>query len=228
MQCGFGDGDPHSILHHVVREPLSDAKATPTLILLHGYGSDEKDLFPIAHYLPKHYRVICARAPVDLGGGRYAWYAIDMYSRPIAHDEAEAILAQKKLVKFIKAIQKKYNLPKNKIRLAGFSQGGIMCMQVGLNHPALVDGVAVLAGRILNNVERKFKPSRDLEKLNIWIAHGTKDFVIGVDQARRAYNFLKSHGLKVRYEEYENAGHEIHQEMLLDFIRWLENSNGLQ
>jgi phospholipase/carboxylesterase len=64
-------------LHHLVRAPKIILDKNPLLLLLHGYGSNEEDLFSFASELPEEYYVISARAPYDMGFGSYAWYAIN-------------------------------------------------------------------------------------------------------------------------------------------------------
>jgi len=64
-------------LHHLVREPKVKLDNNPAIILLHGYGSNEEDLFSFATELPDEYYVISARAPYDMMYGSYAWYAIN-------------------------------------------------------------------------------------------------------------------------------------------------------
>ncbi|MBQ0768295.1 MAG: phospholipase, partial [Bizionia sp.] len=63
-------------LHHVVRESSLQENA-PLLILLHGYGSDENDLFSFATELPKELCIISARAPYPMEPYGNAWYAIN-------------------------------------------------------------------------------------------------------------------------------------------------------
>ncbi len=64
-------------LHHLVREPKIKKDKNPLLLLLHGYGSNEEDLFSFASELPEDYYVVSARAPYDMMYGSYAWYAIN-------------------------------------------------------------------------------------------------------------------------------------------------------
>jgi phospholipase/carboxylesterase len=74
-------------LHYLIREPkikkdaLGNAEQSvaknPLLLLLHGYGSNEEDLFSFATELPDDYFIVSARAPFDLMYGSYAWYAIN-------------------------------------------------------------------------------------------------------------------------------------------------------
>jgi phospholipase/carboxylesterase len=64
-------------LFYIIREPKIKLEKNPLLLLLHGYGSNEEDLFSFASELPDTYYVVSARAPYDLMYGSYAWYAIN-------------------------------------------------------------------------------------------------------------------------------------------------------
>ena len=64
-------------LEYKIREPKIKLDKNPLLLLLHGYGSNEEDLFSFATELPDEYYIISARAPYDMQYGSYAWYAIN-------------------------------------------------------------------------------------------------------------------------------------------------------
>ena len=64
-------------LEYVVRQPKITTENPPLLILLHGYGSNEHDLFSFAEELPQELLIVSARAPYDMGNGGHAWYAIN-------------------------------------------------------------------------------------------------------------------------------------------------------
>jgi len=61
-------------LEYKIREPKIPTDNPPLLILLHGYGSNEDDLFSFAPELPEEFLIISARAPLTLGVDSYAWY----------------------------------------------------------------------------------------------------------------------------------------------------------
>ena len=63
-------------LEHIVRQPKTPQSEPPLLIMLHGYGSNEEDLFSFAQELPDELLIVSARAPLSLGFGSYAWYTI--------------------------------------------------------------------------------------------------------------------------------------------------------
>ena len=59
-------------LYHIVRHPKQKIENPPLLILLHGYGSNEEDLFSFAEELPKELLIISIRAPYEIGYNSYA------------------------------------------------------------------------------------------------------------------------------------------------------------
>src|SRR5436190_18070577 len=65
------------VLHYLVREPKIKSGPKKAIILLHGVGSNEKDLFSLADQLPDDFLVICPRGQFTLGPGRYAWFNVD-------------------------------------------------------------------------------------------------------------------------------------------------------
>ena len=66
-----------SDLQYLVRQPKGIVENPPLLILLHGYGSNEQDLFSFAEELPDEFLIISAQAPLPMGSGSYAWYSIN-------------------------------------------------------------------------------------------------------------------------------------------------------
>ena len=66
-----------SNLQYIIREPKIASKNPPLLILLHGYGSNEHDLFSFAEELSKDLLIVSAQAPISIGNGGYAWYSIN-------------------------------------------------------------------------------------------------------------------------------------------------------
>ena len=64
-------------LHYLMRGPKVASAKPPLLLLLHGVGSNEADLFSFADQLPDEYLVVSARAPITLGPESYAWYQVD-------------------------------------------------------------------------------------------------------------------------------------------------------
>ncbi|MEP2277858.1 MAG: phospholipase, partial [Maribacter sp.] len=64
-------------LEHIIRPSSLTDKKPPVLFMLHGYGSNEEDLFSFAPELPEELCIIAVRAPYILQPYGYAWYAIN-------------------------------------------------------------------------------------------------------------------------------------------------------
>ena len=65
------------LLEYLIKKPTDNSAKPPLVIMLHGYGSNEQDLFSFAHELPSEMLIVSARAPLSLGFGSYAWYSIN-------------------------------------------------------------------------------------------------------------------------------------------------------
>ena len=63
------------LLEHNYR-PSSLSENVPAIIMLHGYGSDENDLFSFASELPETYAIIALKAPIPMQPFGNAWYQI--------------------------------------------------------------------------------------------------------------------------------------------------------
>ena len=123
-------------LEYLIREPKIKLDKNPLLLLLHGYGSNEADLFSFASELPEEYYVISARAPYDLQYGSYAWYAINFDANENKfsdHDQAK--LSRDAIVKFIDEVIANFPINETEITLLGFSQGAILSQAIALSYP---------------------------------------------------------------------------------------------
>jgi phospholipase/carboxylesterase len=208
------------VLHYLVKHPKTESSETPLLILLHGVGSNEKDLFSFASQIPDNFLVISARAPFELGDGRYAWYEVDFSSgKPVVNND-KAEQSRKTIIQFIAQLKEKYQFDSKQIYLCGFSQGAIMSYSVGLTRPDLIKGIAVMSGRVLEEIKPLVKTNEQLKQLKVFVSHGTSDAVLGIHYARESVSYLKELGIVPKYKEYPE-GHTISQEMLKDFLTWL-------
>ena len=207
-------------LHYVVREPKIKSGKPPVIILLHGIGSNENDLFSFADRLPDKFLVISARGPYVLGPGSYAWYHADFSAdHPVANTE-EAEKSRQLIIRFIDELKEKYHFDETQVYLCGFSQGAIMSYSVGLTRPDKVKSIAIMSGRILDEVKPLILSNNRLKQLNVFISHGINDKVIAIHYARDANTYLKQLGIHATYKEY-TAVHEINNEMLSDLVNWL-------
>jgi phospholipase/carboxylesterase len=210
-------------LTYLVREPKVSVDKPPLLILLHGVGSNEKDLFSFAPYLPNKFLVISARAPIVLGPSSFAWYQVDFSSGKPVYNQEQERKSREMILTFIEELKELHSFDENEVYLMGFSQGAIMSYSIALTHPEKIKAIGILSGRLLEEI-KPFVNAGQVNKLNIFISHGIQDPVLPITYSEDAVSYLKSLGLNSNYKKY-NEGHGIKQEMLNDFINWLNNTN---
>ena len=76
--------------YHIQNATQSDKQTTPTIILIHGYGSHADDLFSFAPYLPYNHTIIAIQASLSLGLNSYAWYPLQMDASGVVTSEVDA------------------------------------------------------------------------------------------------------------------------------------------
>lgn len=209
-------------LTYLVREPKVSADKPPLLILLHGVGSNEKDLFSFAPHLPDKFLVISARAPIVLGPSSFAWYQVDFSSGKPVYNQEQEWKSRETILTFIEALKGYHSFDENEVYLVGFSQGAIMSYSIALTHPEIVKGVGILSGRLLEEIKPLVKKDQ-LNTLKVFISHGIQDPVLPVWYADDAVSYLMSIAVRVNFKKYDE-GHGINQEMLADLATWMNNS----
>lgn len=211
-------------LHHLVREPKIKLDKNPLLLLLHGYGSNEEDLFSFASELPDEYYVISARAPYDLMYGSYAWYAINFDADENKFsDLTQARTSRDLIVGFIDELTAAYAVDAEKVTLIGFSQGCILSYAVALSYPEKVQRVVAMSGYLNLEMMVENYAQNDFSNLKIFASHGTVDQVIPVDWARKAAPALAQLKIDMTYKEYP-VGHGVAPQNFFDFRNWLEQT----
>ena len=209
-----------SDLHYIVREPKVTTEKPPLLILLHGYGSNEEDLFSFAEELPDNLLIVSAQAPLSMGFGAYAWYSINFDDKNGKFsDLKEAKESIDKIAIFIDEIKEKYNTDTEKTFLLGFSQGAILSYSLSFFYPNKIQHVIALSGYI-NTELLPEHISKDI-KTNYYCSHGSVDQVLPVEWARNSKPFLDKLGFSNVYSEY-NVGHGVAPQNFYSFKSWIE------
>jgi len=206
-------------LKYLLHVPSEKSPHAPVIILLHGYGSDERDLFELQSAFPKNCFIVATRAPYSLPGGGYEWYDIRN-----GHDgnEDQLISSRQLIEKFVEEVTKKYKADAKSVYLIGFSQGAIMSYEVGLTNPGKIKGIGVLSGRIYESLKPQIKTNAALKQLRIFISHGTADDRIPFANGKESYQYLKGLGLKPDFHQYPAMGHTISNDVLKDLLQWLK------
>ena len=211
-------------LTHLVREPTIEAAAgspPPLLLLLHGVGSNERDLMSLASWLDGRFFVASARAPITLWHDAYGWFRFEFTPNgPVVVDPAEAMNSLRLILRFMDELVEVYGVDPDRTYLMGFSQGTIMALSVALTQPDKVAGVAGMSGRFPDALRSQIAPSEKLEGLPILLQHGTEDPVLPIHNGRAAREILDRLPVRLEYHEYR-MGHHVTQESLADLSIWL-------
>jgi phospholipase/carboxylesterase len=210
-------------LIHLVREAKKKSpKGPPLLLLLHGLGSNEHDLFGLTPYLDERFFVVSARAPLSLFPGGYAWFQIDFTPQGTYMHADQAEHSRLLLLAFLDALLEKYEVDSERVYLAGFSQGAMMSLHVALTHPEKVAGVVAMSGRVLPEVLPHMASPEALQDLPIFISHGIYDEVLPIQHGRATQEILATLPVALTYKEYAMA-HEVSAPSLADATGWLKN-----
>lgn len=211
-------------LEYIIREPLIKIKRSPVIFMLHGYGSNEEDLFSFADELPKEFTIISIRAPHKLPDFGYAWYAINFDAEQNRWSNNEQAIESRDLViKFIDGACKLYNLDPKNITLLGFSQGSILSMAIGISYPRKVKNIIALSGYLNTDILKENYRKDNHSALRFYVSHGTSDQVIPIEWARKTPEFLKNLGINYKYEEFP-VGHGVAPQNFYSFRTWLTRS----
>lgn len=210
-------------LEHNIRPSATGTAGSPTIIMLHGYGSDENDLFSFASELPAEYTIISLRAPVAMQPFGYAWYPI--YFDPDNSkwsDDEKAVESRDLIVRCLDEIIKAYEIDAERITLLGFSQGCILSFAVALSFPEKISRVVGLSGYINESILTDGYRENDFSKLKVYSSHGSVDQVIPVQWGRRTPDFLKSLGIGCKFSEFP-VGHGVAPQNFYEFKEWLQS-----
>ncbi|MEP5256474.1 MULTISPECIES: alpha/beta hydrolase [Winogradskyella] len=210
-----------SQLHYITR-PSTLKENAPLLIMCHGYGSDENDLFSFASELPEELFIISLRAPHPMQPYGNAWYAINFDAdRGKWNDVDQAKASIALLSDFIDYAGKTYAVDANNVTLLGFSQGSILSYAVALTFPEKVKNIIALSGYISEDMLPSTLDKSKFSHLNFFCSHGTVDQVIPVAWAQKTPLFLDALAINNVYSEYP-VGHGVAPQNFYDLKAWLE------
>lgn len=207
-----------------LEQTQGDARNEPLVIFLHGFGSNEEDLFGIKDALPSTWTYLSARAPMPVDPSGYRWFAKKPGDGDYDGETADLQRSAKLIEDFVTQATAKYHTQPDRVFLVGFSQGAIMSYEVGLRQPALVRGIAALSGSVLPVLKAELKPNGSLDALAIFIGHGTLDQALPYASATRENEVLVGLGLKPEFHGYMGMPHTISEAEIQDLKGWMENS----
>lgn len=185
--------------------PVSGKPTAGLLAVLHGFGGNAQELASLAPVLNlPDYQLMFANAPFPhsyTSTGKM-WYDLGR------SQDAPQQLAQSRqlLTEWLTSLESATGIPLSRTVLCGFSQGGAMTLDVGLNLP--LGGLVVLSGYLHPVSQRS-----DGGYPPVLIAHGTQDTIVPLSSAQKAREALTALGVSVRYQEF-NMGHYVLPEEL--------------
>lgn len=184
------------------------------LILLHGLGSNELDLFGLVPHLPAGFTVASLRAPLRYGPG-FAWFEFGGAADP---EDSELVDASSKAVlAWLDGLEQDFD----RVHLLGFSQGGAVAVQLARLAPERFATICHLASFVHSGPQLGDATLAAREpRMRVLSTLGDFDEVIGHARAGRSATWLDQH-FDVERHSYPR-GHSIVQEELTDLIAFLE------
>ena len=204
------------------RMPVSDTALPWLLVLLHGVGSNEEDLYGLAPSVPPQFHVLSLRAPYTLGRDSYGWFTFVVQPNGVRTINQEQEAASRSIVATtVTSAAEQLAVPADRVVVGGFSQGGIMSLSLLLTQPDLVTAAMVMHSRLLPEVVPHIAPAEALRRHRVWVSHGTDDGVIPLANAREIRRRLSGLPIDLSYAEFP-GGHEIRAAELTAAMAWLD------
>lgn len=192
------------------------------LVLMHGVGSNEQDLFGLAPYVPPHFHVLSVRAPFAMGLDAHAWFQFTVDSQGTRHiDVPQEAQSRALLAQTVAQASAQWKVPAERVVLGGFSQGGIMALSLLLTQPQSMHAAMVWHSRLLPEALQQQAPTDSFAGHALWVSHGTYDNVIPLTSAHAIRDHVAKLPLALSYHEYASA-HEIRPDELAASMQWLQ------
>jgi phospholipase/carboxylesterase len=208
-------------LPHRIREPAGEAEGA--LVLLHGRGTSEDDLFPLFDELDPDRRLVgvSPRAPLQLPPGGNHWYVVRRVGFPDASTFGPVL---ERLTGWFDSLPDALGVPLDRTVLGGFSQGAVMSYAIGLQkgrpHPA---AIVALSGFI--PTAEGWELDEELDGYPVALGHGTFDPIIEVGFGREAKERLEQAGADVMWRE-SPVQHTVDPRYLDDLQAFVTRATG--
>ena len=199
-------------LNSIIIKPENGIEIKNAVILLHGYGGDGKDISMLSLNWKRHMPntvFICPNGHevCQINPSGFQWF--DLTKDDPDYILKQSIKAENKIQNFINEIKQEFNLTNNKICLAGFSQGCMLSLNVGLITEEKFSCIVGFSGKIIdqNNLKGRVKNFSD-----VLLIHGDADQVVPSTHLLEAKDFLIRNGINVQTLLIKNCDHHIPME----------------
>ena len=211
------------MLETVVIEPEQSAQGA--VIFLHGLGADGHDFEPIVPELgvdDLQLRFIFPHAPerpitINEGEPLRAWYDFVPHSENAGSDDIKASALS---IKALLQAQIDTGIPPERIMLAGFSQGGVMALEVGLRYEQRIAGIIALSTYLHDAATTERERTDANLALPIFMGHGTADPMIPIMRAATSRENLIRLAYDIEWHDYP-MGHQVCVEEIEDIARFI-------
>lgn len=209
-------------------EVTPSGRVKSAVIWLHGLGADGHDFEAVVPYLGLRddlgVRFVFPHAPkravtINMGLIMRAWYDIRAARLGADYDE-RGVGESSAQIRALIARETERGVPARRIVLAGFSQGGVMALHVGLRHPEPLAGIVALSCYLVRSDSLEDEASAANRGIGIFQAHGTEDPLIPLDLGLAARDRLVALGCDVEWRTYP-VEHGVHPEEIRDIGAWL-------
>ena len=186
--------------------------AAPLVVLLHGRGSDEREILALAAHLPEGPAYAAVRAPIAEGGG-YAWFANRGIGRPVASSLEETMA-------WFRAWLDDAAPAGRPVILVGFSGGAAFAGGLVLADPGRFAGAAILYGTLPFEAGVPVEDGR-LAHLPVFVAQGDQDHVIPRELLDRTWSYLLGGSGAPTVARRDPGGHGLSQGTLHALREWV-------
>jgi phospholipase/carboxylesterase len=194
-------------------ERPADGEPHGALILLHGRGTDERDLYPLLDEIDPERRLLGISPGAPLTGippgGRH-WYLVERVGSPHAETFHSSYAL---LTEFLDRLLAERGIGWERTVLGGFSMGAVMSYAVGLGEGRPSPAAILALSGFVPQVEGWEPQLEGREGLPVLIHHGRLDPIIEVGLGRRARELLEAGGLDVSYYE-SDVGHGVPRQLV--------------
>ncbi|CAH0347093.1 dienelactone hydrolase family protein [Bacillus sp. CECT 9360] len=196
-------------------DDFKEGKTYPAIFVMHGAGSNEKDLVPILEGVKGRFILFFIRGNIKTETG-YKFFDLHGIGNPVKESFDRSVQG---LTAFIKEMKEAHPIDKDQVYLLGFSQGAIMAMTLALTLGDEIRGIVAMNGYIPSFVKEKYS-LKTSSRQSVYISHGESDPIFPIHIGNDNQDYFMSRAVNTTYETYP-AGHFIVPENVSSLQQWL-------